>query len=464
MNYRKFIPLFTLVCILLVTSCAKTESENYNAQVEASFKAWMEIYAPEAVLQPSGIYIIKSSNPATSDQTPQDGQWVRLNYTGRLINGEIYATRYKDTAQLLGIYSRFAHYVPEYFELQKNSIYVPEGAYYALKEMKPGEQWRVFIPPKLAEYGTFLTSFPTGFGNTSIYSGAPLIMDLSIAEIIPDPTEYEENEVETFARDQWGLNSSNTIEPFLFYERIDSVPGSGRIGEDSTIYFYYAISFLDGFIFDTNIKQVAIENDIVVDATDEDGNSNEDKYEPLEYVPSSGEMISAVEKAITERMHYNDSARLVFTSEFGYGEYGNSSGSTVIQPYNPLIFYIKILAHSGIKQNPYTISQVLEITQNETDKWVKGYIVGCVEGTNKATQSRFEAPFTNKTNLLLAESANETDPAKCIAIKLEYQTLVNLNLADNEDVLQKTLTIEGDIEPFLGDMGLINVNSDYTLK
>ncbi len=465
MKHRAVIA-FLLAVVIAVSSCAKKESEDPNDRIAESFKAWMEANYPQAEELPDGqgVYVIKSSAPATSDQTPAEGEWVRVDYTGYLISGDAYATRSEDTAKLLGIYSRFGHYTPQYFQLKSGNYAIPKGEYLALKQMKPGEVWTIFIPPALAAAGTYSTTFPSGFAYRSIYSGAPLIVTATITEIVPDPEVEEQDQVIARAQ-EWGLNLiGDAIEPYLYCDIVDSIPGSARIGKDSVTYFNYTISFLDGFMFDTNIRDTAVVHNILVDPYDSDGNSTSSKYQPTYYKPSKGGMIDAVYKAMTEKLHYSDSARMVFTSEYAYGSEGYTTGSTAIQPYEPLVFQIRVLPYSGHKYKPYTVSEVLALTSDETDKWVAGFIVGAVEGSDKATDSRFVEPWTTRTNVLIADKNDETDPAKCIAVELTTNIVDNVNLVDNADNnIQRKLTVTGNLTQYLGGRGMKDTKDTYTM-
>jgi hypothetical protein len=60
------------------------------------------------------------------------------------------------------------------------------------------------------------------------------------------------------------------------------------------------------------------------------------------------------------------------------------------------------------------------------------------EGLNMTTESKFVAPFTVKTNILIASKADETDFNKCFAGQLPAGAVRDgLNLVDNEAIKAK---------------------------
>ncbi len=104
----------------------------------------------------------------------------------------------------------------------------------------------------------------------------------------------------------------------------------------------------------------------------------------------------------------------------------------------------------------YTAGSMLSVT-------VKGYIVGFIARTDAST-AVFGVNGAVATNILLADTPDCTDVAKCICIKLEAGVnREEINLKDNPGNLGKTLTISGTIGEFRKMAGLINASDHYTL-
>lgn len=101
---------------------------------------------------------------------------------------------------------------------------------------------------------------------------------------------------------------------------------------------------------------------------------------------------------------------------------------------------------NGSAEKPYTVADVLTNVQG-TGVWVKGYIVGYASSTVATESAVFGVTGTvSKTNLLLADSANEKDVKNCISIALPIGGVRDaLNLKENPGNLGKLLTIKGDL-------------------
>ena len=93
--------------------------------------------------------------------------------------------------------------------------------------------------------------------------------------------------------------------------------------------------------------------------------------------------------------------------------------------------------------------------------WVKGYIVGYVEGQAYATGAHFDADgCETKTNLLLATNYNETNVENCIPVQLPSGDVRNdLNLQDHPDNLGKEVKLYGYVLKYFSVPGFKNVTA-----
>lgn len=98
----------------------------------------------------------------------------------------------------------------------------------------------------------------------------------------------------------------------------------------------------------------------------------------------------------------------------------------------------------------------------EQDVWVYGYIVG---GDLSSSKCSFAAPFSSRTNLVLAAKSSVKDKAKCLSVQLAKGDIRdNLNLVDHPDLLGRQIYLKGDIvEAYYGIPGLQNI-SEYRFK
>lgn len=92
----------------------------------------------------------------------------------------------------------------------------------------------------------------------------------------------------------------------------------------------------------------------------------------------------------------------------------------------------------------------------EKGVWVYGYIVG---GDLSSTKASFQAPFSSRTNLLLAARAGTTDRSVCLSVQLQKGAARDaLNLVDHPDNLGRAVAIQGDlVEAYYGLPGMQNL-------
>lgn len=120
---------------------------------------------------------------------------------------------------------------------------------------------------------------------------------------------------------------------------------------------------------------------------------------------------------------------------------------------------------TGTKDAPYSAGQVSAMSTSNnvvlySGVWVEGYIVGYVDTGIQtyatAESSKFTAPATLATNLLLAQTPTETDFNKCISVNLPSGSTYRsaLNLMDNPGNLGKLLKIQGDVTHYVGLSGV----------
>lgn len=111
----------------------------------------------------------------------------------------------------------------------------------------------------------------------------------------------------------------------------------------------------------------------------------------------------------------------------------------------------------GTEANPYSVSAAIA-KATATNVYVKGYIVGCVNDKALSSASFDASNFTSQTNVLVAESADETDVTKCMPVQLPAGDVRNgLNLVDNAANYKKAVVLYGNIEKYFGTTGIKTV-------
>ena len=113
----------------------------------------------------------------------------------------------------------------------------------------------------------------------------------------------------------------------------------------------------------------------------------------------------------------------------------------------------------------YTVAEALAaFTGVATPAVVKGYIVGTVNGQVYTEGCVFSGAAESKTNILIADNADETDYNNCMPVQLPSGAVRNaLNLVDNAGNYKKQVTLTGSLEKYFGVPGLKTV-SKYEIE
>ena len=146
-----------------------------------------------------------------------------------------------------------------------------------------------------------------------------------------------------------------------------------------------------------------------------------------------------------------------------YGKVVNYKGNTpeTVNRGQAYVYSINGQGDSGgedpqasTKENPLTVAQAK--TTNGKN-YVKGYIVGWVDGASIASGSHFDVPKPDhpETEVLLADSPNETDPANTLPIQLPVGEVMNAaELSAHPELLKQQVTFYGSLERYFGTQGM----------
>ena len=104
------------------------------------------------------------------------------------------------------------------------------------------------------------------------------------------------------------------------------------------------------------------------------------------------------------------------------------------------------------KDKPLTVSQAKSASGNN---YVKGYIVGYVDGQKLADGAIFGVPASAETEILLAETPDETSTDNVFPVQLPAGDIRNaLELSAHPDYLKKEVLLYGSVETYFGVPGL----------
>lgn len=112
-------------------------------------------------------------------------------------------------------------------------------------------------------------------------------------------------------------------------------------------------------------------------------------------------------------------------------------------------------ANAQTKENPYSVDDYMDACAANalgTEVYVKGYIVGWINGQSIQTGATFTTPATTYSNILIAGSSSETDYTYCVPVQLVSGTDIRaaLNLGDNPQNLGHEVIIGGNSEKYFG--------------
>ena len=139
-----------------------------------------------------------------------------------------------------------------------------------------------------------------------------------------------------------------------------------------------------------------------------------------------------------------------------------AAGETPEEPETPT-------ENESSKETPFTVATAISkynASKPMADTWVKGYIVGYVNGKSidgSILNDLSSITDENKTNLLIADSKTETDYKNCLVLQLPSGDVRNaLNLKDNPSNLGKEVIVKGSLEKYFGTAGLKSI-TEYVL-
>ena len=121
---------------LFAASCAKEQTESYDKFEDQALEAYMTQKHPELLenYQTEGGYYVDVLEPGKADAKPVNDTicWVKFDFSGRDLSGNIALTRRASEAYQLGTFTKYTHYVPYYRYCGTANAGLIEGTYLSL--------------------------------------------------------------------------------------------------------------------------------------------------------------------------------------------------------------------------------------------------------------------------------------------------------------------------------------------
>jgi len=322
--------LFLIIPFLLLSvACDKVPDERKDDEM-ARFDAWIMVNNMSSYKTPSGLYYINLREG--TGVLPNDSDLVMYSFVVRDLDGNIFSSTYRDTAKQYE-YETFkytTHYTPaiEQYLVNKSR---PKGLAEGLGMMRVGGKSRLIMPSSLG-YGA------SGSGAISRYTS--LIYDVELIKVFDGDIEgFEQSLIDEYIAK---YPTFNLVSDSIYYKTIIGggtevktiqAAKAGSAVKGDSVHINYIGRFLDGFVFDTNIKSVAIDSNIYVSTN---------KYPELKFMIGDGTMASGFDLAVRQ-MVTGEKAIIVIPSKYAYGTSGNSDGLTKIPGYTPLVFELQLM-------------------------------------------------------------------------------------------------------------------------
>jgi len=311
--------LILAAAALLFASCAKEVNESGDDIEQRYLKAYVRMHYG-ADLQPtaSGLYFIPQE-PLHAGIAPAGNNFLYMRSTSRAMDETIATTTVDSLAEMLGQHSKRNYYGPLLYTMEAGTAI--RGLQEAFSYMKPGDKARVLLPSWLSNA---TASGVRAYTTTVIY-------DLELLRVIPDMPLFQTDSLKRYCVEHF--NGEDTLKYDWYFLSTKAGDGQAPAAGD-TMKVRYAGYFLDGFLFDTNIKEVAELNygdDVDAAAT----------YAELKVVIDDDVSKMNVVKGFAyalQRMSDGEEATTFFSSDYGYGAVTNNK----IQPYSMLRFDMKV--------------------------------------------------------------------------------------------------------------------------
>ena len=201
--------------------------------------------------------------------------------------------------------------------------------------------------------------------------------------------------------------------------------------------------------------EIDVKVDFEVDGTYTQAVSNPHDLSGIVY-SSSVESVATVDST-TGEVSFVNYGKTVISAEFkGNDQYEAQTVSYTLTLVNPN-------AGDGTEDKPYSVAELKDFNLTSSTMegiYVVGYIVGSLPNGSK-NNVVFGAEGAANTNLIIADSADETSVDNCASIQLPTGTIrTALNLQDNAGNVGRKVMIGGTAKPYCGLNG-INPTTSY---
>ena len=213
--------------IMLLTSCAKEQSESYDKFENQALEAWMTQHRKDLLknYQSEGGYYVEVLEGGDAQAAPVNDTacWVKFDFSGRDLSGNIVLTRRAGEAYQVGTFTKYTHYVPFYRYCGTANTSLMEGTYLAMRNtlhldpeyaaskqvdpeflLREGSRIRLYMPSRIVGSGG--VEGDGGYeGQFTLSANRPFIVEMEICDTIKNPLEAEGTVVDAFCEANGGV-------------------------------------------------------------------------------------------------------------------------------------------------------------------------------------------------------------------------------------------------------------------
>ena len=340
--------LLPAAVLLTAAGCAKETTQSTGEKSREYIRQWIERNYPGLESDQWGVYILEDQE-GTGDLWDKEKTYSNIASTVRTIDGKVSTNTIEQMAKQLGTYAWGNYYGPVYYSTGQGSGYA--GVEYLLTGMKIGGTRTALIPSWLVTADRYdsMQQYINACG-----SSVHLLYTVTLEGQCKDILQMEKDSLRAYVTRHYGADQKSshfqadmTDSLFYFVSDTTAFKGWDQRDDNATLKLNYTGRLLNGQVFDTNVKQSALDAGIY---------SPSKTYEPVEVVMSSAyssitmggssSLITGFQGALYKMHWAGQKATALFVSNLGYAASGGQDAagtSYVIPPYSPLLFELELL-------------------------------------------------------------------------------------------------------------------------